>query len=64
MSITDNIKSTIEKYKQRRELKSCDHLRANAKSPFIGQMKAQRLRIKNMRRAQNGLPPKANYAKI
>ena len=64
MSITDNIKSTIEKYKQRRELKNYDHLPANAKSPSIGRLKLQRLRIKNMRRVQNGLPPKATYAEI
>lgn len=30
----------------------------------VGQAKAQRLRIKNMRRADNGLPPKATYAEI
>jgi hypothetical protein len=41
-----------------------DHLRANRKSPTIGQLKAERLQIKNMRRAENGMPPKATYAEI
>ena len=30
----------------------------------IGMLKAERLRIKNMRRAENGLAPKPTYAAI
>lgn len=30
----------------------------------VGHLKAERLRVKNMRRAQNGLPPVKSYAEI
>jgi hypothetical protein len=30
----------------------------------IGQLKAERLRVKNDRRAKHGLPPKAHYSEI
>lgn len=36
----------------------------HAQRVTIGQAKAQRLRIKNLRRAENGLPPKARYSEI
>jgi len=64
MSITDKIKSTIDAYKQRRDLNTYDHLRLIKNGPTIGHIKAERLRIKNMRRAECGLPPKSTYAEI
>lgn len=36
----------------------------HARRVTIGDLKKQRLTIKNMRRAENGLPPKASYAEI
>ena len=36
----------------------------HARRVTIGDLKKQRLAIKNMRRAVNGLPPKASYAEI
>ena len=50
-------------------MKSYDKYQANKQSKHsrkvtIGHLKAQRLIIKNIRRAKNGLPPKSTYAEI
>ena len=37
---------------------------AHSRKVTIGHLKAERLLIKNIRRQQNGLPPKATYAEI
>lgn len=37
---------------------------AHARRVTIGNMKTQRLAMKNMRRAENGLPPKKSYSEI
>jgi hypothetical protein len=52
-----------------RESNNHDHLQPHYQSfhsrkVTIGMLKAERLRIKNMRRAECGLPPKATYAEI
>ena len=36
----------------------------HARKINIGQLKAERLRVKNERRAKHGLPPKAYYSEI
>jgi hypothetical protein len=53
----------------RTSTKNYDHCKPHAQSSHtenvtIGYLKSERLRIKNMRRAENGLPPKATYAEI
>ncbi len=52
-----------------RESKNYDHLQPHNQSGHsekvsIGMLKAARLRIKNMRRAECGLPPKKTYSEI
>ena len=69
MSITDKLEAIKASHRAKRELKSYDHCRPSSQSSHscvitIGNLKAERLRIKNMRRAENGLPPKATYAEI
>jgi hypothetical protein len=42
-----------------------NHFRVSRRSSkTIGMVKSDRLRVKNMRRAEAGLPPKATYAEI
>lgn len=50
-------------------MKNYDHFlvhkqSAHAKRVRIGDAKAERLRVKNERRAKAGLPPKKSYAEI
>ena len=52
-----------------KDIKNYDHCRPGRQSSHsmtvtIGDLKAERLRMKNLRRAENGLPPKASYAEI
>jgi len=70
MNITDKLEAIKAKHRAKREIKTYDHCRIypHNNRPVqvvtIGQAKAQRLRVKNLRRADNGLPPKATYAEI
>lgn len=60
-----NIPERIQALKDRFKAKTYDHLRPNRGcNKVIGMLKAERLRIKNLRRAENGLPPKNTYAEI
>jgi hypothetical protein len=50
---------------RQRKIAEYDHLRLNRSChKTIGQIKAERLSMKNSRRAANGLPPKTSYAEI
>lgn len=72
MNITHQLQRIKDRHQENlknREVKNYDHCRPHAQAAHsenvtIGYLKADRLRIKNLRRAENGLPPKASYAEI
>ena len=65
MSITEKLQAVKTAYLNRKPIKSYDHYRIQRRSNVtIGMVKSERLRMKNLRRAENGLPPKATYAEI
>lgn len=72
MNIPKTIADLRAAYRRRAEQARCnnyDHIRPSRQTAHstlvtIGDLKAQRLRIKNSRRAMNGLPPKLTYAEI
>lgn len=72
MSISSRLQAIVRAHRAHRtemESKNYDHCTPGNQSSHsrrvtIGQAKADRLRIKNLRRAENGLPPKATYAEI
>lgn len=65
IDITKKLAAIKARYKESRQCKNYDHYRIQRNAnKTIGMVKADRLRIKNMRRAENGLPPKATYAEI
>lgn len=68
MNITERLQAIKERYRSTKN-NNYDHLSPHYQSRHsqrvtIGSLKAERLRIKNMRRAENSLPPKATYAEI
>lgn len=65
MSTTPGHRARRAELRRQEPLKNYDHYRIQRHgNKTIGMVKADRLRIKNMRRAENGLPPKATYAEI
>lgn len=69
MNITKRLAEIRAAHIAKKSTTNYDHCRPHAQSPHsenvtIGYLKAERLRIKNLRRAENGLPPKASYAEI
>lgn len=72
MNITKRLEAIKRAHRARtdiKDIKNYDHCgpgrqSAHSQHVTIGGLKADRLRIKNLRRAENGLPPKASYAEI
>lgn len=65
MSTTPGYRARRAELRRAEPYNKYDHFRYQRHgNKTIGMLKAERLRIKNMRRAESGLPPKATYAEI
>lgn len=65
MSTTPGYRARKAELRRAEPFNTYDHFRLyRGTSKTVGDMKADRLRVKNDRRAKAGLPPKATYAEI
>ena len=65
MSTTPGYRARRTELRRQESFNTYDHFRLyRGTCKTVGDMKAERLAIKNERRAKHGLPPKATYAEI
>lgn len=65
MSTTPGYRAQTVERRRKEPFNRYNHFRVSRRSnKTILMVKADRLRVKNMRRAEAGLPPKATYAEI